>query len=102
MICNQAPRQVKVKTWKSVELNGLVYVWYHAENIDPYWDPVRITELNSNDSDSKHWVYRGRNEFEAGYFHYDIVVDYLLLKSFCIKISKKFTSPIVLLGCMSY
>ena len=81
MIHTQAPRYGKVKTWKSVELNGLVYVWYHAENIDPYWDPVRIPELNSNDTDSKQWVYRGRNEFEVEHFHSNIEEDITMRQS---------------------
>ena len=46
-------------------MNGLVYVWYHAENIDPYWEPIKIPEINPINADSKQWLYRGRNEFEV-------------------------------------
>ena len=69
LIQNQAPKFGKVKTWKSIEVNGLVYVWYHAEGDDPHWNPVQIPEINPTDTNLTPWVYRGRNEFEVSHLH---------------------------------
>ena len=51
-----------------MEVNGLVYVWYHAENVEPYWNPIKIHEINPTNTASRQWVYRGRNEFEVWNF----------------------------------
>ena len=61
----QAPTFGNIKTWKSVECNHLVYVWYHAEGVEPQWDPIRIAQIEPTNSAEKQWIYQGRNEFEV-------------------------------------
>lgn len=51
------PKNAKVKKWISQESNGAVYVWYHAENEEP-WELTGIKEIDSGE-----WIYHGRNEF---------------------------------------
>ena len=61
----QVPSFGKLKTWKSVECNGLVYVWYHSEKVEPYWDPIKLPQIHNRDNENGKWIYRGRNEFEV-------------------------------------
>lgn len=51
------PEIAKVKSWPVTEVNGWLYMWYHAEGLDPTWKLPEIEEI-SNGS----WVYRGRTE----------------------------------------
>ncbi|XP_060808381.1 cholesterol 7-desaturase nvd [Amyelois transitella] len=51
-----APRGVSLKTWKTVEADGAVWIWHDAEGRDPLWSLEDAPEL-------KMWGYRGRNEF---------------------------------------
>ncbi len=51
------PDIARVKSWKVRELNGWVYVWYHAEGEEPYWYPPEIDEITKGE-----WTYRGRTE----------------------------------------
>ncbi|XP_063231354.1 cholesterol 7-desaturase nvd [Bacillus rossius redtenbacheri] len=55
---DKAPSFAHVKKWKSVEMNSFIFVWYHAEGVDPTWWPEPKPEI-----EEKKWVYRGRNEF---------------------------------------
>ena len=55
----------KLNLWKSVECNGLVYIWYHAENIEPSWQPVEVSHIEPKNEAKERWLYRGRNEFEV-------------------------------------
>ena len=50
--------QARLPTFPSMERNGLVYLWYHADQEEPSWSPPAIPEIESGD-----WVYQGRNEF---------------------------------------
>ena len=59
----QTPSCAKLKTWDTVEANGLVYVWYHIDGIGPTWMPVVLKQLDQKSFGS--WVYQGRNEFEV-------------------------------------
>ena len=52
------PDFARVKSWKSCEVNHLIFVWYHAEQEEPTWQPTDVPEIKS-----KKWCYRGRNEF---------------------------------------
>ena len=61
----QVPSFGRLKTWKSIECNGLVYVWYHSEKVEPYWDPIKLPQINTHDNKNGKWIYRGRNEFEV-------------------------------------
>ncbi|RWS21834.1 Rieske domain-containing protein-like protein, partial [Leptotrombidium deliense] len=58
-----APNGVRIKTWLTDEVNGFIYVWYHAEGLEPTYNLPKFNELNSR------WWYAGRNEhlFNAVY-----------------------------------
>lgn len=47
----------RVKSYNTLELNGFVYIWYHAEGIEPTWTPPEVEEITR-----KQWRYRGRTE----------------------------------------
>ena len=47
----------KVKSYNTLELNGFVYIWYHAEGIEPTWAPPEVEEIMRGE-----WAYRGRTE----------------------------------------
>lgn len=51
------PDIAKVKSWPVDELNGWIYLWYHAEGAEPTWRLPEIEEVTSGK-----WVYRGRTE----------------------------------------
>jgi hypothetical protein len=40
-----------------MEINGWIYMWYHAEGIEPNWVPEEIEEIRSG-----MWQYKGRTE----------------------------------------
>lgn len=48
----QVEKLAKIRKWTSKEINGLIFVWYHAENEEPWELP--IYKLDS---------YYGLNEF---------------------------------------
>jgi cholesterol 7-dehydrogenase len=50
----------KLKTWTSVEINGLICIWYHADDEPPVWVPLPLPQVNSGA-----WVYQGRNEYHV-------------------------------------
>lgn len=54
---DKIPTMAKVRKWESREVNGYIYLWHHAENELPYWEPVEVKEITSG-----LWVYRGRLE----------------------------------------
>ncbi|KAL8574978.1 hypothetical protein ACOMHN_064509 [Nucella lapillus] len=51
------PEIAKVKSWPVEEVNGWIYMWYHAEDVDPTWRIPEIQEITKGK-----WVYRGRTE----------------------------------------
>lgn len=51
------PQSAKVRKWESLEANGYVFIWYHAENETPWQLPI-VKEIE----DGK-LVYHGRNEY---------------------------------------
>ncbi len=51
------PSQANVKAYHVIETNGFIYVWYHAEGIEPTWKPPEIEEITKGE-----WSYRGRTE----------------------------------------
>ncbi|MBN3323830.1 DAF36 desaturase, partial [Atractosteus spatula] len=53
----KVPDFARIRTWPSCELNGMVFVWYHCDGVDPTW---RIPE--QEEITSRAWVYRGRTE----------------------------------------
>ena len=53
------PEVANVKSYTVLERNGFVYMWYHAEGVEPYWEPPELEEITSGE-----WKYRGRTEHE--------------------------------------
>ena len=51
------PDFAKVKTWLNSEVNGVIFMWYHAEDEEPTWWPQSIKQIESGK-----WRYRGRSE----------------------------------------
>ncbi|KAK2588202.1 hypothetical protein KPH14_004239 [Odynerus spinipes] len=54
----KVPNIAKTKAWKSCEVNQMIFVWYHAELIEPDWQ-LQHQEKILNGS----WRFQGRNEF---------------------------------------
>ncbi|KAL4219144.1 hypothetical protein ACF0H5_021726 [Mactra antiquata] len=54
---DKVPEFAKVKSWTSLELNGWIYVWHHAEGIEPNWTPLELEEITAGT-----WQYKGRTE----------------------------------------
>lgn len=52
------PDFARVKKWPSCEQNDIIFVWYHAEEDEPSWQPTPIPQIQNGEV----W-YRGRNEF---------------------------------------
>lgn len=50
-------KSAKLKKWKSREVNGLIFVWYHVDDNEPWSIPV-VPEIENNE-----WVFHGKNEF---------------------------------------
>jgi len=57
----------QIKMWRTLEMNGFIYLWYHAEGSEPHWFPERHPEIESGA-----WKYRGRTEFQVGCHIQDI------------------------------
>lgn len=51
------PDMAKVKSWPSLEINGWIYIWHHAEGVEPTWLPPEIEGIKSGN-----WTYGGRTE----------------------------------------
>lgn len=51
------PEIAKVKVWPSEELNGIVFVWYHCDDIEPHWRIPKIVDIGNAT-----FHYRGRVE----------------------------------------
>ncbi|XP_064649514.1 cholesterol 7-desaturase nvd-like [Lineus longissimus] len=54
---DKVPDMAKVKAYPTYEINGWIYVWYHAEGEEPFWWPEEIKEITNGS-----WSYRGRTE----------------------------------------
>ncbi|XP_075435417.1 cholesterol 7-desaturase nvd-like isoform X2 [Ascaphus truei] len=53
----KVPDFAKIKTWPSCEINGMIFVWYHCDGVDPTWSIPEQEEITT-----KEWVYRGRTQ----------------------------------------
>lgn len=51
------PEFAKIKTWPCCDLNGMVFIWYHCDRIEPTWNIPEQEEITN-----KEWIYRGRTE----------------------------------------
>ncbi|XP_039150283.1 cholesterol 7-desaturase nvd isoform X6 [Drosophila simulans] len=54
----KVPKGSKVKKWISQEVNGFIFIWYHAEQTELPWD-LRVPMGEIDDA----FVYHGHNEF---------------------------------------
>ena len=48
------PDFARTKAWPCLEMNDAIYLWYHAEGIEPTWIPDEIEEIKNGK-----WTYRG-------------------------------------------
>ena len=55
------PAGAKIRTHHCTEVNNLVYLWHHAEDVKPNWQPLAVPELDPNYGGDM-WQYRGRIE----------------------------------------
>ena len=46
-----------MKSYSTLERNGFVFVWYHAEGVDPAWEPPQLDQVAGGQ-----WKYCGRSE----------------------------------------
>ncbi|KAG2455227.1 DAF36 desaturase, partial [Polypterus senegalus] len=53
----KVPEFARVKSWPSCELNGMIYMWFHCDGVDPLWTIPELEEITL-----KEWTYRGRTE----------------------------------------
>ncbi|XP_023233972.1 cholesterol 7-desaturase-like isoform X2 [Centruroides sculpturatus] len=51
------PEVAKIKSWETIEQNGFIYVWHHAEGQPPLWKPPVIPEI-----ENRLMFYKGRSE----------------------------------------
>ncbi|KAG7201069.1 hypothetical protein KM043_017613 [Ampulex compressa] len=54
----KVPHIARARTWRSCEVNYIVFVWYHAESSEPDWQPQPRANISNGA-----WRYQGRNEF---------------------------------------
>ncbi|XP_023213515.1 uncharacterized protein LOC111616323, partial [Centruroides sculpturatus] len=47
----------KIKSWETIEQNGFIYVWHHADSKPPLWKPPVIPEI-----ENRLMAYIGRSE----------------------------------------
>lgn len=51
------PSVAKTRSWPSVEINGWIHLWFHAEGLDPTWTIPEFDEITTGT-----WQYKGRTE----------------------------------------
>ncbi|KAL6049650.1 cholesterol 7-desaturase [Balamuthia mandrillaris] len=71
------PEAAKTLSWPCSEVNGAIFVWYHADDAPPEWQVPVIPELKAGSPSS--WVYHARAEHEVNTHIQDIpenVADY--------------------------
>uniref|UniRef100_A0A0B6ZW40 cholesterol 7-desaturase n=1 Tax=Arion vulgaris TaxID=1028688 RepID=A0A0B6ZW40_9EUPU len=54
---DKIPNIARVKSWPVREVSGWVFIWHHAESVDPTWSIPVVEEI-----ENKKWVYKGRTE----------------------------------------
>ncbi|BFZ20622.1 hypothetical protein BsWGS_23661 [Bradybaena similaris] len=54
---DKIPEIARVKSWPVREVTGWIFVWHHAEGLDPSWSIPIVEEIENNAL-----VYRGRTE----------------------------------------
>jgi len=51
------PSFAKIKSYQSLEYNGFIHMWYHAEGAEPDWTPPELENITNGN-----WAFRGRTE----------------------------------------
>jgi len=51
------PEKADIKAYPTLEINGFIHIWYHAEGDEPYWMPPELENITNGN-----WAYRGRTE----------------------------------------
>ncbi|KAK3087691.1 hypothetical protein FSP39_009231 [Pinctada imbricata] len=54
---DKIPDIARVKRYTTCEKNGWIYLWFHAEGVDPTWELPDLPEVNSGE-----WKFAGRTE----------------------------------------
>jgi nitrite reductase/ring-hydroxylating ferredoxin subunit len=105
--CERIPAKARVRPWHVIERNGLIFVWYHAEQKPPEWDfpvmseighrdwseprtfelvlPAHVQDTHENNNDAVHFQYVHRSletppseiTYSADGRHYRITSDFL-------------------------
>ncbi|XP_046385248.1 cholesterol 7-desaturase nvd [Ischnura elegans] len=57
---NKVPEFARAKRWPSIEVNHVIFVWYHAEGAEPSWVLEELPEVQSGD-----WQCKGRSTFHV-------------------------------------
>ena len=60
-----------MRSWPVTEVNGFIFIWYHAENEEPQWQVPAIDEIESNK-----WIFRGRTVHSIN-CHIQVITRYL-------------------------
>lgn len=47
--CERIPPRARLRAWDTVERNGMIFVWHHAESKPPAWDVPEVPELSDPD-----------------------------------------------------
>jgi hypothetical protein len=50
-------KSAKLKKWTSKEVNGLIFIWHHVDNQNP-WELKFFKQI-----ESREWVFYGKNEY---------------------------------------
>ena len=58
--CRKIPPRARVRAWETVERNGMVFAWHHAEGKPPSWEVPELPEIGHPD-----WTTPRRFELEV-------------------------------------
>lgn len=47
--CDTIPKAARLRAWDTQEKNGMIFVWYHAEQKPPLWDFPALPEFEDED-----------------------------------------------------
>ena len=70
------PESAKVNTHHCLERNNLIYIWYHAEGIEPNWEPPEVQQITNGEL-----TYVGKIEHEVN-VHIEVMYNTLILSSY--------------------
>ena len=73
------PPKAKMKSWETREVNGLVLVWYHGEDLPPQWEVPVAPEVGNAEwtpYERRRWQIKTRNQemaenaVDSAHFHF--------------------------------